>query len=301
MPAFAEDRSSGSTDVARSFLEELARWAGMDRSPDADTFRTALLLWLRRGQASQPSMALFHQLAARALDVTATGLTRGDSLPDLRRHLMASCDAERSDLDAVQTGVARTAAELVTAKDGWIATLSASGMVRDALLEVRRRNLAPHALVGEGRPRREGRALATALGQAGIPVWLVVDAALPMLVSHAKAVWIGADAVTDRGVINKVGSYALALAAREHSVPVYALAGRRKFIPASTPALQILEMPGSEVWDEPAHDVKPRNVYYELVPLELLRGVVVEDAVLGLSEVAQTARERSLPEELAAL
>jgi hypothetical protein len=117
-------------------------------------------------------------------------------------------------------------------------------------------------------------------------VWLVVDAALPMLVSNTQAVWIGADAVTDRGVINKVGSYALALAAREHSVPVYALAGRRKFIPASTPALQILEMPGSEVWDEAAHDVKPRNVYTSWCPLELLRGVVVEDAVLGMSEVA---------------
>lgn len=300
MPAFAEDRSSGSTDVARAFLEELSRWAEIDRSPDPDTFRAGLLLWLRRGQAAQPSMALLHQLAARALDVTATAVRRGDSLPDMRSHLAASCDAELADLDAMQDGVVRTAASLVTSPDGWIATLSASGMVRDALIEVRRRNQSPRALVGEGRPRLEGRQLAAALARAGIPVWLMVDAALPLLVSQARAVWIGADAVTDRGVINKVGSYGLALAAREHSVPVYALAGRRKFIPASTPALQILEMPPSEVWDEPAHEVKPRNVYYELVPLELLRGVVVEDAVLGASEVVQTARERSLPEELAA-
>ena len=300
MPAFAEDRSSGSTDVARGFLEELSRWAEMDRSSDSHVFRAALLLWLRRGQAAQPSMALLHQLAARALDVTATAVQRGDSLADLRNHLAASCDAELADLDAMQDGVVRTAAELVTRADGWIATLSASGMVRDALIEVRRRNLSPRALVGEGRPRLEGRQLAAALARAGIPVWLMVDAALPMLVSQAQAVWIGADAVTDQGVINKAGSYALALAAREHSVPVYALAGRRKFIPASTPSLQILEMPPSEVWAEPAHEVKPRNVYYEMVPLELLRGVVVEDAVLGISEIVQTARERSLPEELAA-
>lgn len=300
MPGFAEDRSSGSTDVARAFLEELARWLGVDRSSDPDGFRAALLLWLRRSQAAQPSMALIHQLAARALDVTATAVQRGDTVPDMRNHLAASCDAERADLDAMQKGVVRTAAELVTRPDGWIATLSASGMVRDALIEVQRRGLSPRALVGEGRPRGEGRQLAAALAHAGIPVWLMVDAALPMLVSQAQAVWIGADAVTDRGVINKVGSYALALAAREHSVPVYALAGRRKFIPAGTPALQILEMPPGEVWEAPVPDVKPRNVYFELVPLELLRGVVVEDAVLGGSEVAQTARERSLPEELAA-
>src|SRR5256885_8266549 len=35
-----------------------------------------------------------------------------------------------------------------------------------------------------------------------------------------RSLWLGADAVTDQGVVNKVGSYAAALAAREHSVPV---------------------------------------------------------------------------------
>ena len=111
-------------------------------------------------------------------------------------------------------------------------------------------------------------------------------------------VWLGADAVTDRGVINKIGSYAAALAARERSVPVYALAGRRKFVPASTAALRIAEMPPGEVWRDPPAGVEPRNFYFELVPLELLRGVVVEDAVLGVTEAAQLARERGLPEEL---
>jgi translation initiation factor 2B subunit (eIF-2B alpha/beta/delta family) len=110
--------------------------------------------------------------------------------------------------------------------------------------------------------------------------------------------WIGADAVTERGVINKVGSFAAALAAREHSVPVYALAGRRKFIPAATRALQILEMDPAEVWDRPPEGVRPRNVYFELVPIELLRGVVVEDGVLGPTETATLARERALPDAL---
>ena len=111
--------------------------------------------------------------------------------------------------------------------------------------------------------------------------------------------WLGADAVTERGVVNKVGSFALALAAREHSVPVHVLAERRKFLPAATPALRIVEMPPEEVWDDPAAGVRPRNVYFELVPLELLRGVVVEDGVLGPTETAVVARERPLPDELA--
>lgn len=299
MPAFAEDRSSGSTDVARAFLQELSRWAELDRSTDAATLEASVLLWLRRAQAAQPSMALVHQFAARALDVVATALRRGDAPAEARAHLVASCEAETADLDAAQDAVCRTARALVTARGAWIATLSATGMVRDAILEAHRAGLEPRAIVGEGRPRREGRAMAASLAQAGVPVWLVVDAALPMLVSQAGMLWLGADAVTEQGVLNKVGSYAAALAAREHSVPVYVLAGRRKFIPAATGALRILEMPPSEVWDEPAEGVRPRNVYYEVVPLELLRGIVVEDAVLGREEAGLLARERALPEELA--
>jgi hypothetical protein len=55
----------------------------------------------------------------------------------------------------------------------------------------------------------------------------------------------------------------------------------------------------TEVWDAPTAGVRPRNVHAEMVPLELLRGVVVEDGVLGPTEAATVARERPLPEALA--
>jgi len=293
------DHTSGSTGVARSFLDQLERWAAMDTSTNAPGFRAALLRHLREAQAAQPAMALIHQLAVRALDVASTGVARGDAVPDLRAHLAQSCAAEREDLAAQQAAVARTAAQLATMREPWIATLSSSSAVRDALLELQRKGKGPRVLVAESRPLNEGRALAAELAEAGIPTWLVVDAALPLLISQAAMVWIGADAVTDRGVLNKVGSYGVALAARESSVPVYALAMRRKFLPASTTALQIPEMPPAEVWNSPAPDVQPRNVYFELVPLELLRGVVVEDSVLGVTEIQVTAKDRELPKELA--
>jgi translation initiation factor 2B subunit (eIF-2B alpha/beta/delta family) len=285
-------------DVAHGFLERLERFAATDVSPHPTALRARLLGWLRAEQAGQPSMALIHQLSARALDVASTSVSRGDSAPEARANLEASCAAERNDLTAARDAAARTAGQLVSQRGGWIATLSHSRAVVDALTLVQREGHAPRALVAEGRPLFEGRQAAAELGAAGIPTWIVADAALPLLVSQASMVWIGADTITERGVINKVGSYAVALAAREHSVPVYALAMRRKFLPSNTGALQILEMPPAEVWDSPAAGVEPRNVYFELVPLALLRGVVVEDAVLGATEAAQLARERALPEEL---
>jgi len=294
----APDRTSGSTDVALGFLDRFERYLATDVSPNPGALRIKLLGWLRAEQAGQPSMAMIHQLCARALDVATSGVARGDSAAAVRASLAASCASERDDLSAAREAAARTAAKLVTQRGAWIATLSHSRAVLDALALVAHEGRSPRSLVAEARPLFEGRRAAAELGAAGIPVWIVADAALPLLLSQVSMVWIGADAVTDRGVINKVGSYAVALAAREHSVPVYALAHRRKFLSATTPALRILEMPPDEIWDSPAPGVQARNVYFELVPLELLRGIVVEDAALGATEAAQLARERELPEEL---
>ncbi len=296
----APDRDSGSTAVAGGFLASLERWCATDRSGSAAAARAALLAQLRAAQAAQPSMALVHQLAARALDVADASVRREDSVVAFRDSLALSCAAEREDLARLPGEVAAWAVRALSAPGGWIATLSSSATVAAAFALARERGLRPGALVGESRPRFEGRDLAAALGAAGIPAWLVVDAALPVLLSQASALWIGADAVTDRGVINKVGSFAAALAAREHSVPVYALAARRKFLPARTPALRIDEMPPEEVWSGAPETVKPRNLYFELVPLPLFTGIVVEDGVLGPAEAAVLARERELPAELAA-
>jgi translation initiation factor eIF-2B subunit delta len=297
--SFAEDRTSGSGGVALAFLDALDRWVAVDRSSSAADLRAALLAWLREAQRAQPTMALVHQLAARALEVADAAVTLGGRPAQLRESLAESCAAERRDLVAARRALARQAAELITERGGGLGTHTASGAVRDAILEAHRIGRAPRVLVAEGRPLCEGRALARSLGEAGVPVWLVVDAALPLLLSQARMVWLGADAVTDQGILNKVGSYAAALAAREHSVPVYALAERRKFVPAGTASLTIVEMPSAEVWDEAPPEVSPRNVYFERVPLPLLRGVAVEDAVLPPGEAAALARERALPAELA--
>jgi translation initiation factor 2B subunit (eIF-2B alpha/beta/delta family) len=300
MSAFATDHRSGSGGVARAFLDELERFVLTDRSGDAAKLRGAILAWLRAAQAAQPSMALVHQLAARALAVADTAVARGDAAKDLRAHVAASCDAEREDLARAVRDAAKVAAQLVPAPEPWIATLSASEGVLAAIRALSEEGRKPRVMVAESRPRLEGRDTARALADAGIEAWLVADAALPLLVSQASAVWLGADAVTEVGVLNKIGSYTVALAAREHGVPVWAVAVRKKLLPAATGALGIAEMPAEEIWDQAPAGVRPRNVYFEMVPAALLRGVVVEDAVLGATECAVAARDRELPPELAA-
>jgi translation initiation factor 2B subunit (eIF-2B alpha/beta/delta family) len=289
---------TSATGEALAFLARLERWVEADASSSTPALRAALLAHLRAEQAARASSGLLLQLAGRALEVAAAAAERDEPPAGMRAQLEQSCAAERADLEGAQAAVTRTALALLDRRGAWVATLGAGGTVQRALLEAHTAGRGPRALVAEGRPGFGGRALATALGAAGLPTWLVVDAALPMLLSQAALLWLGADAVTERGAVVNVGGFAAALAAREHSVPVYVLATRRKFLPAKTATLSIDEMPPEEVWDAPSAGVRPRNVRAEVVPLELLRGVVVEDGVLGPTEVATVALDRTLPEEL---
>ncbi len=298
MSGFAQDRTSGSGGVAARFLSDLQRFVANDRSHSTAEVRQALYAWVRVAQAQAPSIALVHQFSARALSVANTAMERGESAADLRAHLAQSCHAEAGDLLAATEGVARTAAATITVNEPWIATLSNSSAVLAALRLLHHEGRKPRVLLAEGRPLFEGRAMATALASDGIPVWLVADVALPMLMQQATALWMGADAVTEHGVLNKMGSFVCALAAREHGVTVHALAHRRKFLPATTRALAIAEMPPSEIWDSPPQGVRPRNIYFEMVPMKLVRGICTEDGVVGASEALLVVQDRALPDEL---
>ncbi|TMQ70257.1 MAG: translation initiation factor eIF-2B, partial [Candidatus Eisenbacteria bacterium] len=163
MSAFGDDHRSGSEDLAAAFLGELERWIAADPSPGAVVLRASLLAWLRAAQGAQPTMALIHQLAARALLVADTAVTRGDGVADVRRALAESCAAERADLALTRRAVIHQALQLLGGRGAWIATLSSSALVRDALLAAHEAGRQPRALIAESRPLCEGRALASAL------------------------------------------------------------------------------------------------------------------------------------------
>lgn len=85
-----------------------------------------------------------------------------------------------------------------------------------------------HVLVDETRPRLQGAKLTTwELGQLGIPHTLIVDGAAGYHLASGQvhAVLVGADRVAANGdTANKIGTYPLAVVARENGVPFYVVA-----------------------------------------------------------------------------
>ncbi len=232
----------------------------------------------RELRAARPSMAVLANRINRVMSSAeqSTAAVHDRALGEIETALDADATA------------AATAADRLT---GPIATLSWSGTVKDALLE-----LEASVTVAEARPDREGIELAESLAAAGQDVTVTTDAALPALLSDREfgAVLVGADTILPNGdVINKVGTRALALAADRADVPVYVAAARDKVAVDDT--FHREEGPETAVYDGP-ESIAVRNPVFDLTPGDLVEGVVTENGLLddrGISVVAAQHRSNA--------
>jgi translation initiation factor 2B subunit (eIF-2B alpha/beta/delta family) len=164
-------------------------------------------------------------------------------------------------------------------------TYSYSGTVVDVIREVGYRNI----VVTESRPMFEGTRLAKELGEEGYNVLLVVDGAAGMYVSAADVCLIGADSVQYNGsAVNKVGSKLLAYAAKDNGIPFYVLCDTSKFnvLNYLGDTLELEEKTPDEV-SEPLKNVTIKNPYFEVIPPELITGVITEEGLMEPLDIRQ--------------
>eukprot|EP00752_Nemacystus_decipiens_P018585 g16663.t1 len=85
-------------------------------------------------------------------------------------------------------------------------------------------------LVAEGRPDGAGFQTAAALAKAGVPVTVVLDSAVGYHMEVADLCVTGAEGVLENGgIVNKVGTFQMAVLAKAFNVPFYVAAESYKF------------------------------------------------------------------------
>jgi methylthioribose-1-phosphate isomerase len=144
-----------------------------------------------------------------------------------------------------------------------------------------------HVIVDETRPLLQGARLTCwELGQLGIEHQLACDGAAPFLISqgHADAVVVGADRIAANGdVANKIGTYSLALAARQAGIPFLVAAPESTIDPATPAGAAIpLEQRADEEVTAPAAPAgtKALNLAFDVTPAELVTAVVTEQRLI---------------------
>ncbi|MDF1700431.1 MAG: S-methyl-5-thioribose-1-phosphate isomerase [Planctomycetota bacterium] len=149
---------------------------------------------------------------------------------------------------------------------------------------------AVHVHADESRPLLQGlRLTAYELGKAGIPHRVLADGAAASLLRRGAidAVITGADRICANGdVVNKVGTYPLALAARTHGVPFLVAAPLSTLDPETPTGAQvpIEEREGDQrayLASEAVPDSLPAYApAFDFTPAELVTALITEQGVL---------------------
>jgi ribose 1,5-bisphosphate isomerase len=131
-------------------------------------------------------------------------------------------------------------------------------------------------------PLEQGVKTVRELGKMGIPVILITDNAVGHLMKDVDLVLVGSDAIRKNGIVNKVGTSLIALAAKENRKPFYAVGNTLKF--DRRKKLVIEERPTSEVYKK-IKGVKIRNPAFDLTDWKFVSGVVMENGVFKPDKV----------------
>jgi methylthioribose-1-phosphate isomerase len=220
-----------------------------------------------------------REALSRAL---AGGREPADALLDWARGVeRAQADADRRMAAHAAALFAEGSRVYTHCNTGGLAT-AGSGTALGAIEEAWRSGLVGEVWVGETRPLLQGsRLTAWELGQAGVPFRVVTDSSAATLMARGLVdlVMVGADRIARNGdVANKIGTYALAVVAERHRIPLHVVA------PLSTIDVHTATGAGIPIEerdpDEVTGDAAALNLAFDVTPHQLVASIVTEAGVL---------------------
>jgi methylthioribose-1-phosphate isomerase len=141
----------------------------------------------------------------------------------------------------------------------------------------------------ETRPMLQGARLTTyELLRDGIPVTLITDnmVGYVMYERMVDKVIVGADRIVQDAVINKIGTFTIAVLAKEHNVPFYVAAPKSTFdLTLKSSDVAIEEREPEEVTHVgsrkiAAEGVKVLNPAFDITPLDYVTAIICESGIL---------------------
>lgn len=232
---------------------------------------------------AQPAMAPLFHLSNNVL-ISARG---AESVAEIHQRCHQALDKFEKQLCDSVDGIANFVFDLIPPGE-LIFAYSFSSTVVSSLINAHSKGRFFRVVSTEARPAMEGRKFATMLAAGGIEIIHTFDNALGLVLPNCRAAFMGCDCVARPGVVNKVGSWLLAMACKELGIPVYALCGTEKFVDDERLfEFEKHDRPGEEVWSEAPKGVRVLNHQFELIPFSWLSGLVTEHGILQEKDIGR--------------
>lgn len=194
-----------------------------------------------------------------------------------------------------QENINKTVSKLIK-KNDVVFTHCHSTNVVNALIYAKKKGKTFEVYNTETRPLYQGRITSKELAKHRIKVTEFVDAALGVALSPEQGtkkvskVFLGADALTKKGIINKIGSEVIARIATQEKIPVYIIADSWKF---TKKALPLEQRQLNEVWDTAPKKIKIMNPAFEFVDKKYITKIITELGIMSYGEFVRTISSSS--------
>ncbi len=278
----------GAREVAKSGLQDLAltAWASGARTKKA--FFSEMGREARRiskARSEEPAM-----INALNYIITRLRFSDLDSVEALRKATLIECRDYLDWLDAMMEKIAENGAALISTGDV-VMTHCHSHEAVAVLRKAKEQGKVFKAIVTETRPMLQGMETAKDLRSAGIGVVYCVDSAMGSMMKQSTKVLVGADAIMpDGSVMNKIGTFPIAVMARQFGRPFLVAGDTVKFTDVIP---EIRDRPAKEVADPGSiRGISIANPPFDITPSEFVSEIITEQGVMKPGTIRKGATVR---------
>lgn len=174
-----------------------------------------------------------------------------------------------------------------------------SSSVVKTFIEAKKKGVDFHVYNTETRPLYQGRLTSADLVKNGIKNTMVVDSEAAYLINDTGSkdaypidmVILGCDAIGMSGsIINKVGSFGIALACLSSKIPLYISANLLKI--DVTDEIPVESRDFKELWEDAPKGLKILNFAFDLVPTKYITGIITEFGIISPKDIKRVVKEK---------
>lgn len=276
----AKDKQSGAVTLASKSIDIYIQYLENVETLDKTDFLNALLKLSTLLQNAQPSMTSISNV----VDFVLNHIIQSEdaSLSDVKQLLLSSLQTLKNSLITAKTKIAQNALSCIP-DNSVIITLSESSTVEEVIKCAHAAGKVSRVIIAESRPLLEGLNLADRLLKFGVPVTIIVDAAIGFFCKDADIAVVGADTVQrDASVVHKIGTYPLALACYDHNKPFYIVCDSLKFskIASYENPVKICVNTPTEILDKNnLNGADIQNIYFDITPAKYITRIITEKGI----------------------
>lgn len=285
------------TNIAKAGIDILGKEIKRQKFKDGkefDTFFKQAIVLLKTSRDTEPM--LFNGIKNCLFEYKEL-LKKNTNLKIIQEKLYKICKAYVQDIETEEALRPIIGAKLIKKRMN-IMTHCHSGSVIKILVQAHnkeKKNI--YVYNTETRPLYQGRKTSLDLLKAKVPNTMIVDGAAPFFVDNLYAsdvdidmVIIGSDSISLQGdVFNKIGSFAIAMAARNSKIPVY-IAGSLLKVDTEN-SIKIEQRSGKELRPDAPKWLEIMNYAFDIIPAKFITWIITEYGVIKPKDIKKEVKK----------